>query len=89
MSIDDILQAVYGAGRNSRLKLSDHEVVETWMSVDQAKKAILDICMRVIGENEPDTLVEELDDGSRIVQINPANELRTTQRQALQKELGV
>lgn len=38
--IREILEAVYGCGRNSRLKLSDQEQVEVWMSVDQALEAI-------------------------------------------------
>lgn len=50
--IDEILKAVYGCGRNSRLKLSDLEQIEPWMSVDQAKSALNNaVKEHVIGKN--------------------------------------
>ena len=50
--LDAILKAVYGAGRNSRLKLSDSEQLDTWMSVEQAEQAIKTLVLEdVVGED--------------------------------------
>lgn len=92
-TIDEIMQAVYGAGRNSRLKLSDHETIDTWMSPEQAKQALYTlISEEIIGEKEyyhshyPFVRTEKqwLEGKERIAR----DELRIEQRDALSRVVG-
>lgn len=48
----------------------------------------LELFEGMIGEDEPDKLIERLDNGDRIVEVNPKNILRAELKQQLSKELG-
>lgn len=62
-------------------------VEESLLEVDEAVKESLaqlqaDI-LAIIGEDEPDKVVRDNGDGSKVVMVNPKNQLRAELRQAL------
>lgn len=73
------LSEVYQQGYDDKTLEADHEQEEAIKSV------LKEVEKEVIGEDEPDVVVEELSEGSRIVQVNPNNVLKAEQRKAIQK----
>lgn len=49
----------------------------------EAAKQLDELFLEVVGEDEPEQVVRELSDGSRIVQTNPANELCASIRKVI------
>lgn len=69
------------------LTLDNGQRLRQW-AVSEIEALLVKTMEEVIGEDEPDKVVEYLDKGSQIVQINPRNQLRAEQHERLQNIIG-
>jgi len=81
-SLDEIIERMaYCIGESKGERRDDVSVI-----FDEMKASLIEYIEGIIGEDEPETLVEELDDGSVIVEVNPGNTLRAEQRAKLKEQ---